>query len=767
MRPPFGHSGPLFRQRYDETTGLDIFEDLADLTELLDRDTSRTEEPAPGARIVSRHNASTTNKTGKELTGWRAGASYFAMAALLSLLLNIILAIWVPTLESFHHGIGVLWTGSCRTVSLYNKLIHFGISAITTLLLSGSNYCMQCLTAPTRQNLQKAHAKGIWLDIGVQSIRNLNNIMGYKAILWFLIALSSVPIHLLQASYCYMYNSAFFMSLDSNSYQVYVVSRDFWNSTDTIPVYRTPPIYLRPWLQEPQQLPHKATEHLNAIKNTQTRPGLAEKNHFGDFERLSNDQCIDAYAKSVVNGRRTVIITATNETEKGPFALGYEYKAEDHVNNSVGVYRPYEWMCFGMSSANDPPLCYEAIHNLTKAPEEWAPWNFTAEYCHSKVVKENCALNASQPIIIVIVICNLFKVVIMAMMVLWVKGHPIMTLGDAIRSFLDEPDPTTEGLCLLSKDAVKYQPIPSWPREASSDEQDPIMARRKRYRWSDAVSTRRWTLTLGLLGASIMVVVIFLGLGIDSMKDNNSVAPFSVGFGDVDAAAVITYWAVSNYKNREDRILAAVIVANLPQMIFSVITFSLNSLITIVYAAREWDSFSRQRKTLRVSEPKGGQRSTYFLQLPYRISLPFSIATGVISWLLSNSIFPIIISQYSSSGELMEDVQSTTCGFSPWPMVVAIAVGVVLVGGVCSFFFLNFVTIMPMVGTCSAAISAACHHDGGRDEVSLQPVKWGAVFIEDAGEGQDLVGHCCLTSSLVKRPKPGRLYAGKDTYKRE
>ncbi|KAF4984839.1 hypothetical protein FDECE_17006, partial [Fusarium decemcellulare] len=677
MRPPFDHSGTLFRQRCDETAGGDIFEELADLTELLDRDTNRAGEPAPGAGIVSRHNASTTNKTMKSLTGWRAGASYFAIAALLSLLLNIVLAIWVPTLESFQHGIGVLWTGSCRTVSLYNKLIHFGISAITTLLLSGSNYCMQCLTAPTRQNLQEAHNKGIWLDIGVQSIRNLNNIKGYKAILWFLITLSSVPIHLLHRTYNKKrYNSAFFMSLDSNSYEVYVVSRDFWNSTDTIPVHITP---LSRNLQQP---PHNATEHLNAIKNTQTRPGLAEKNDFGDFERLSNDQCIDAYAKSVVNGRRTVIITATNETKKGPFAFGYEYKAGDYVNNSMGIYRPYEWMCYRtMSVYKTPPPCYEAIHNLTKAPEEWAPWNFMAEYCHSQIVKENCALSASQPIIIVIVICNLFKVIIMAIMVLWVKGHPIMTLGDAIRSFLDEPDPTTEGLCLLSKDAVTSQVIPSWPRETSSDQQDPIVARRKRYRWSDAVSTRRWTLTLGLLGASIMVVVIFLGLGIDSMKDNNSIAPFSIGFGDVDAAAFITNWAVSNYKNREDRILAAVIVANLPQMIFSVITFSLNSLITIIYAAREWDSFSRQRKTLRVSEPKGGQRSTYFLQLPYRISVPFNITTGVISWLLSNSIFPIVISQYSSSGELMEDVQSTTCGFSPWPMVVAIVVGIVLVAG--------------------------------------------------------------------------------------
>ncbi|RTE69943.1 hypothetical protein BHE90_015672 [Fusarium euwallaceae] len=89
------------------------------------------------------------------------------------------------------------------------------------------------------------------------------------------------------------------------------------------------------------------------------------------------------------------------------------------------------------------------------------------------------------------------------------------------------------------------------------------------------------------------------------MKDNNTVNPFSIGFGVVDAAAVITNWAISTYKKRQNRILAAVIVPNLPQLIFSIITFSPSSLLTVIYTAQEWDGFSRHRKTLRVSEPKG------------------------------------------------------------------------------------------------------------------------------------------------------------------
>ncbi|KAM6535879.1 hypothetical protein FALCPG4_005408 [Fusarium falciforme] len=345
-------------------------------------------------------------------------------------------------------------------------------------------------------------------------------------------------------------------------------------------------------------------------------------------------------------------------------------------------------------------------------------FDLPAKYCHSEIVEENCALNANQPIVIFIIICNSIKLIIITAMVFWFKGWPIITLGDAIQSFLNDPDPTTEGLCLLSIDAVTNQ-SPSWPKNEPIDDPDPVMAGRRRHRWSDAGSTRRWFYALAILGTSLMGMIIFFGLSIDLIKDSNIVNPFSIGFGSVDAAAVVTYRSVPTSTKYRYRILAAVVVANLPQMIFSVITFSLNNLLTVIYTAQEWEGFSRHRKTLRVSEPKGEQRSTYFLQLPYRIAVPFNVATGVISWLLSNSVFPLDIYSYDSLGRAIQGVEVTACGFSPWPMVLAIAVGVVLVAGVCSFFLFRFASTMPMVGTCSAAISAACHHDDGQEGESL------------------------------------------------
>jgi hypothetical protein len=62
---------------------------------------------------------------------------------------------------------------------------------------------------------------------------------------------------------------------------------------------------------------------------------------------------------------------------------------------------------------------------------------------------------------------------------------------------------------------------------------------------------------------------------------------------------------------------------------------------------------------------------------------------------------------------------------------------------------------MPLVGSCSAAISAACHPAADEPEVALVPVKWGVVSVADG------VGHCALSRSYVSPPITWRWYRGK------
>lgn len=140
-------------------------------------------------------NAQPTPGPHQWLQGWRSGAIFFGAGTFISLFINVFLAIWTHRLSD--DGIAVLTTTNCETVASYNTWIHAGVNAMSTLLLSGSNYCMQCLSAPTRNEVQKAHSKGIWLDIGVSSVRNLRYIAVHKIWLWGLLILSSIPLHLM------------------------------------------------------------------------------------------------------------------------------------------------------------------------------------------------------------------------------------------------------------------------------------------------------------------------------------------------------------------------------------------------------------------------------------------------------------------------------------------------------------------------------------------------------------------------------------------
>jgi len=80
---------------------------------------------------------------------WRS-VLLFSVAALLAFLANLSFAIWAMVNIELREGVGVLAERSCNETKKLNAGIHVLINALSTLLLAGSNYCMQCLLAPTR-----------------------------------------------------------------------------------------------------------------------------------------------------------------------------------------------------------------------------------------------------------------------------------------------------------------------------------------------------------------------------------------------------------------------------------------------------------------------------------------------------------------------------------------------------------------------------------------------------------------------------------------
>jgi hypothetical protein len=194
-------------------------------------------------------------------------------------------------------------------------------------------------------------------------------------------------------------------------------------------------------------------------------------------------------------------------------------------------------------------------------------------------------------------------------------------------------------------------------------------------------------------------------------------------------------------------------------------------------ANREWAQYAIKRASLRVTLPSAGQRSTYFLQLPYTFSVPLLIASTLLHWLVSQSIFLARIAVYRD-GELVtiERIGAynnipknnmgvlSAVGYSDSALLTSIGWGsalvvfCLLVAGICTY-----PKGLPVGGTNSAVISATCHVKYGMDEagksevdIANQQLKWGVTI----PGSRNVVGHCCFSSSEVEGPKKGYLYAG-------
>ena len=136
--------------------------------------------------------------SGLRLEGWRTSVFVFAICASSVFSINLAFTIWSSA--TWHTSMGNLYEGDCNRVKALNSAVHVLINILSTILFSASNYCMQCLSAPTRSAVDKAHTQGEWLDIGIPSMRNLRHIKRQDLILWLLLALTSLSLHLLYVS---------------------------------------------------------------------------------------------------------------------------------------------------------------------------------------------------------------------------------------------------------------------------------------------------------------------------------------------------------------------------------------------------------------------------------------------------------------------------------------------------------------------------------------------------------------------------------------
>jgi hypothetical protein len=213
---------------------------------------------------------------------------------------------------------------------------------------------------------------------------------------------------------------------------------------------------------------------------------------------------------------------------------------------------------------------------------------------------------------------------------------------------------------------------------------------------------------------------------------------------------------------------ANVLIANTPQVIISFVYLYYNNVLTCMLLAHEWSIMATNHQPLRVSRPRGKQRSTYYLQLPYRYILPLMAAMSCLHWLLARSIFLLQVKVFNNAGAEKPDGSIHVCSYSLFAIMIVLCVGAVMILTLVGLSRMRRLHGgIPVVGSCSAAISAACHlpdsdvREGDENLVAhaFLPLIYGVI-----SSGRDTEGcqwqkpHAGFSSGLVMPLRDGVQY---------
>lgn len=306
---------------------------------------------------------------------WVTGILICACIATLVLFLNIVLtvaAVAIAFSKNKDQGLTstILYRGSCSVTKNWVRALHLVINVLSTIMLAASNYCMQCLSSPSRQNIDIAHAQRIWLDIGVPSMKNLSFVGRRRCMLWIVLLISSLPIHLVFVYTCLFivqilrlmnesrYNSAVFSALGTNEYNVLLATVDFdFKASSTIdPVVES---------CFEKQIPGNMSDIYSDGSG---------------FEYLDKQECINTFASEFIAGQGTLILVTNYSTadNKPLYWIG--------SGNGPHVYdhHPFMWMCeqpmYGGTAQSRTRTCKrrDNVNDLSVSPLPWPRYNFNA-----------------------------------------------------------------------------------------------------------------------------------------------------------------------------------------------------------------------------------------------------------------------------------------------------------------------------------------------------------------------------------------------------
>ena len=664
--------------------------------------------------------------------GCQGGVTNAIIFGIFTLIFNIAIACWLVAESGFGHNLVVMKRMSCESSRRIITLAQLIINILATLLLTASNYCMQILSSPLREEVDAAHAANKWLFIGVPNSKNLRYLPWTRRLLLLTLAVCSLPVHLL-------WNSAIVLELSANNYLVAAVSKEFVSGA---PIDTSSSVL--EYLEEAKPI----VERLESLTHNSTN--------------LTAAQCITSYAQELMSDYSNLALV-TNVHNSSNSLLGlWEYDIRSSTQTSGLIPLGMNWPCdIERAIAKERADCNSA--NLaTSNATNWSPFrghpdnsylsivNSHVEYCLAQSTKRTCRISLTPTIVWIVLAANLSKVMCFYGTLVLVRNSssPLITTGDAVQSFLSKPDPKLSQRCLSTvsqvKNDAKFWTAPEIPLQWLPRHQVGLCGA--------SLSSWLWLFLPAVTGIGSVVFFYII-------KDLNGFLSF--GFSSTNKSELIT---------RADQsvnfgIVAGTLLANTPQIILSYIYTAYNALITSMLSHSELLSYSTKRRGLRVTQPTHMQRSSYYLSLPYRFSIPLIAASTILHWLVSESFFLVRVIAYAQDGTEDPEELISAVGFSSYAIVVSLAVmAFMLLAVLILGLSMRYPRTMPLAATCSASIAAICQPVHGTEfEVDLAklPLSWGTVDQESPVEYDEYgrpVHHATFSSERVSPLVRGAVY---------
>lgn len=219
------------------------------------------------------------------------------------------------------------------------------------------------------------------------------------------------------------------------------------------------------------------------------------QDNISTLKKLKNEDCIRVYETDFVSDYKDVLlVTAVSNTTNAilgitPQLVGRQSGEGDACSDGLicghgSQNNATDWTFVVFPGAGVPPLntlsSYQ-LSGLQKIPHN----TVSVQYCLAKPSSPVCTISLSRVYLGVVIICNVIKLVCIIWTLALKSHHPLVTIGDAIESFLVQPDMMTR-TTFLSASELRKQKVGSQWCPTSTRPWFPI-----RRVWFEAASARR------------------------------------------------------------------------------------------------------------------------------------------------------------------------------------------------------------------------------------------------------------------------------------